>query len=81
MTAVYDDGLLGTVVEIEHEGFTARYCGLDKNTPVKAGDTVTRGQTIGAAGEVAMEVNDESHIHLEIIKDGKYVNPDQILGV
>lgn len=81
VTAVYDDGLLGTVVEIEHDGFTARYCGLDKNTPVKAGDTVTRGQTIGTAGEVAMEVNDESHIHLEIIKDGKYVNPDQILGV
>ena len=69
------------MVEIEHEGFTARYCVLDKNTAVKAGDTVTRGQTIGTAGEVAMEVNDESHIHLEIIKDGKYVNPDQILGV
>ena len=23
---LYEDGMLGTVVEIEHPGFTARYC-------------------------------------------------------
>lgn len=76
---VYEDGMLGTVVEIEHSGFTARYCGLSAATFVKAGDSVTQGQSIGTVGETAMEISEESHIHLEIIRDGKTVNPDTVL--
>lgn len=76
---IYDDGMLGTVVEIQHNGFTARYCGLNPSTYVKAGDTVTQNQTIGTVGEISMEVAEESHIHLEIIKDGKNINPDTLL--
>ena len=76
---VYEDGMQGTVVVINHDGFTARYCGLAKATYVKAGEKVTQGQTIGTVGEVAMEVLEESHIHLEIEKNGKTVNPDTVL--
>lgn len=76
---IYEDGMLGTVVEIGHNGFTARYCGLNPSTYVKQGDTVTQGQTIGTVGEISMEVAEENHIHLEIIKDGKTVNPDTVL--
>lgn len=76
---VYEDGMLGTVVEIEHDGFTAKYCGLAKGTYVKQGDRVSQGQTIGTVGETAMEILEESHIHLEIIKNGKNVNPDTVL--
>ncbi len=76
---IVEDGMLGTVVEIEHNGFTARYCGLNPSTYVKRGDAVTQGQTIGTVGEISMEVAEESHIHLEIIKDGKTVNPDSVL--
>ena len=76
---IYDNGMLGTVVEIQHNGFTARYCGLNPSTYVKTGDTVTQNQTIGTVGEISMEVAEESHIHLEIIKDGKNINPDTLL--
>lgn len=76
---IYEDGMLGTVVEIEHDGYTARYCGLNPSTYVKAGDTVTQNQTIGTVGEISMEVAEESHIHLEIIQNGKTINPDTLL--
>ncbi|MBR5806344.1 MAG: peptidoglycan DD-metalloendopeptidase family protein [Oscillospiraceae bacterium] len=76
---IYEDGMLGTVVEVEHDGFTARYCGLNPSTYVKTGDAVTQNQTMGTVGEISMEVAEESHIHLEIIKDGKAVNPDTLL--
>lgn len=76
---IYEDGMLGTVVEVEHNGFTARYCGLNPSTYVKTGDNVTQGQTMGTVGEISMEVAEESHIHLEIIKEGKTVNPDTLL--
>ena len=78
--AVYEDGMLGTVVEIEHNGFTAKYCGLAKGIYVNQGDNVSQGQTIGTVGETDMEILEESHIHLEIIKNGKNINPDTVLG-
>lgn len=79
VTKVYTDGLLGTVVEINHGDFTARYCGLARQPHVKEGDSVSRGQAIGTVGQVDMEVMEESHIHLEIIMDGAAVNPDTVL--
>ena len=77
--AVYEDGMLGTVIEIDHGGYIARYCGLNRKTFVKEGDSVSRGTTIGSVGEITMEVAEESHIHLEIIENGKAVNPDKLL--
>lgn len=76
--AVYEDGMLGTVIEIDHGGYTARYCGLNRKTFVKEGDSVSQGTTIGSVGEITMEVAEESHIHLEIIENGKTVNPDKL---
>lgn len=77
--AVYTDGMLGTVIEIDHGDFTARYCGLAEKTFVKAGDTVMQNRSIGTVDEIIMEVAEESHIHLEIIQDGQAVNPDTVL--
>ncbi len=76
---VYTDGLLGVVIEIDHGEFVARYCGLNEKTFVQKGDTVTKGQTIGSVNEVPMELSDESHLHLEILVDSVYVNPETIL--
>jgi len=76
---IYTDGLLGTVVEVDHGDFTARYCGLNEKTFVKAGEKVTQGQSLGTVGEITMEIAEESHIHLEIIQDGSAVNPDNVL--
>ena len=79
VSRIYEDGMLGTVVIIEHNGFVAKYCGLSKAAYVKEGETVSQNQTIGTVGETAMEVLEESHIHLEIEKNGKTVNPDTVL--
>ena len=79
VVSVTDDGMLGRVVEINHGDFTARYCGLGEKTFVNRGDTVTQGQSLGTVGEITMEVAEETHIHLEIIRDGSYVNHDTVL--
>lgn len=76
---VFEDGMLGTVIEIQHSDFTAKYCGLAASTFVKAGDNVTQGQSIGTVGETPLEIAEESHIHLEIVKDSQTVNPDIVL--
>ena len=79
VTSVVNDGMLGTLVEVNHGDFTARYCGLAEKTFVNAGDNVTQGQAIGTVGEITMEVAEESHIHLEVMRDGGYINPDVLL--
>ena len=66
----------GTVVTISHQdGFETVYNLLDEVT-LKEGDTVTQGQVIGKVSDSAlMEVASGDHIHLELTKDGKRVNP------
>ena len=77
--SVTDDGMMGKVVEINHGDYTVRYCGLAEKVFVRAGDNVSAGQSIGTVGEITMEVAEESHIHLEVIRDGSYINPDLLL--
>ena len=73
---VIDDPLWGYVVEIEHPGdITARECGLDKNVTVKEGDEVKQGQMIGAVGHIPAESAMPEHLHLEVLKDDKYIDP------
>lgn len=44
---------------------------------VKAGDKVEAGQTLGKAGQSAQEPY--PHVHLTIEKDGKFINPGEVL--
>lgn len=80
VTAVYTDGMLGCVVEVENSSFTVRYCGLDKDVSVQQGDRLCQNQPIGKIGEIPLELAEDSHLHLEIIKNGRYQNPDKYLG-
>ncbi|MBP1552097.1 MAG: M23 family metallopeptidase [Oscillospiraceae bacterium] len=80
VTAVYADGMLGNVIEIDNGKYTVRYCGLGDNLLCKKGDVVKQGDSIGVVGEVPLESSEESHIHLEILKDGVWQNPDNYLG-
>jgi len=80
VTAVYADGMLGNVIEIDNGKYTVRYCGLGDNLLCKKGDVVKQGDSIGVVGEVQLESSEESHIHLEILKDGVWQNPDNYLG-
>ncbi len=80
--SVYEDALYGQTVIINHENnITSVYCNLANELEVKEGDKVNKGEKIGEVGNTAIvEIGDEPHIHLEILKDGIKINPD-IIGL
>ena len=43
---------------------------------VSKGDKVLQGTIIGKSGEITLDVNLKNALLFEIIKDGKYENPD-----
>ena len=78
---VFEDPILGMTIEIEHDGgFTAFYSGLGNTTLVNKDDKVESGQDIGSINDVPGEIADEPHLHLSIKRDGKTINPIEILG-
>lgn len=74
---VYTDSKLGVTVEIDMgDGITARYSNLDSNIEVVEGQSVKAGDVIGMVGNTALfEIADGDHLHFEVLKDGKNVNP------
>ena len=76
----YKDDLYGNVLVIEHAGgITAYYCGLGDTLLVKEGAEVTAGQKIGSVSTVPCESAERPHLHLELKKDDKFVDPLTIL--
>ncbi len=77
VTAVYIDDRYGNSVEItQNDGFIAVYSNLSDAGMVEVGDTVTAGQTIGGIGSTGLfESLEPAHLHLELLKNGVYVNP------
>jgi murein DD-endopeptidase MepM/ murein hydrolase activator NlpD len=77
---VYDDPILGKTIIIEHTpGFEAYYCGLGETTLVNKGDSVKMAQEIGSVKSVPGEIVEETHLHLGVKKDGKWINPLDVL--
>lgn len=74
---VYDDDMLGTTVIVRHEnGIETVYSGLQKDPPVREGDSVPARGLLGYVGNTAIsECLEESHLHFEIRKDGRPVDP------
>jgi len=76
ITNVIHDSLEGTIVEITHrDGLMTRYMGLDSTLNVKRGDSVVRGQQIGKVGGRPIDHKDGPHVKLEVLHNGKKVNP------
>ena len=72
---IYRDALWGDTVEIDHGGkVISRCCGVEAKN-LKEGQTVAAGDVIGTVSEIPSEVLMESHIHLEILANDKYVDP------
>ena len=68
----------GNVVVIEHgHGYTTAYAHNKKNF-VTVGQRVTRGEAIGLAGSTGRSTG--PHVHYEIWKDGRHVNPSKFLA-
>ena len=80
--SVETDHLLGVVITVDHgDGIIGRYCGLNEAVKVNEGDKVKGGQVIGAVGNIPSESVDESHLHLEFLKDDEYISPLALMGL
>ena len=61
------------VIEVSHgDGYTTRY-GHNKTVLVKKGDLVKKGQTIAKVGSTGRSTG--PHVHYEVTRNGKRVNP------
>lgn len=74
--SITTDSYNGTVVVIAHQdGFETVYKLLDGVT-LKEGADIKQGEVIGKVSDSALaEVASGAHLHLELKKDGKFVNP------
>lgn len=70
-------GAMGLCVEIDHgNGYSTVYAGLAEAGFVRSGDPVRAGQTIGlAGGGLLCESSDGPHLHFEVRREGKPVDP------
>ena len=80
--AVENDPMMGTTVTIDHDGgYQTTYANLQAQPTVKAGDTVSAGQIIGAVGTTAKAESGQSpHLHFAVTKDGDAVDPEEFLN-
>jgi murein DD-endopeptidase MepM/ murein hydrolase activator NlpD len=66
-------GEYGLLVEVDHgHGVTTRYAHLSRAS-VRVGQTVERGQQIGAVGSTGLSVG--PHLHYEVLVNGQPSNP------
>lgn len=68
----------GNLVEVDHgNGYLTRY-GHNSKLLVKAGDTVSKGQTIALMGSTGRSTG--PHVHIEVLHNGDPLNPADYLN-
>ena len=75
--SIINDPRYGLTVIVEHDdGYETVYSNLLTAEFVVEGEEIKQGQTIGTAGNTAsFESNMECHLHFELLKNGKYLDP------
>ena len=81
-TVLEDDSYGHTVIIRHNEGFTTRYASLSDNIPVRPGDRVTAGQTIGYTSDSAIvESTLGSHVHFSVTCYDEPMDPMDFLAI
>ena len=77
VSAVFQDDLMGTVVEIDHgNGLVSQYASLAEVPTVKVGDAVQTGTVIGSVGATAnLESGLSPHLHFAMYQNGSPMDP------
>lgn len=76
VTRCYEDPLWGNVIEIDHGEYLSVYKNLSTLIMANLGDIVQKGEPISGVGDSgAAEGALGAHLHFEIQKDGKAVDP------
>lgn len=73
---VKEDPLLGNVVVLSHGKDLKTYYASLGEVAVTVGDKVAQGDALGTAGNNLFGKDNGTHVHFEIRKDGKEVNPE-----
>jgi murein DD-endopeptidase MepM/ murein hydrolase activator NlpD len=78
---IYHDAKLGITIVIDHgDGLRTRYSNLSIDSMVKEKQHVKQGDAISGIGDTAIfEIGDEPHLHFEVLKDNKNVDPKTFL--
>lgn len=76
-----EDLTMGYYILIDHgNGLKTKYSNLSTLDLVKVGQKVERGDIISAVGKTAaFEIEDEAHLHFEVILNGKNVDPKKYM--
>lgn len=74
---IYFDEMYGNVAVLSHsDKLISIYINLSPEIPVKVGQKVKAGDTIGGVGESAIfELAEVPHLHFEVLEDGKQIDP------
>ena len=82
VTDILHDSLYGTTIVVnQNDGLMVYYRGLNKETAVREGENIAAGATIGTVGEIPCEAADGTHLHIEVMKENKYLDPADIFGI
>ncbi len=78
----YTDTACGVTIIIDHgNGLMTKYSNLASTEMVDAGQSIEAGTAIGVVGDTAeFEIADEAHLHFEVIKDGRSVDPKEYMN-
>ncbi len=81
VVSVKEDDLMGLTVVLRHDGgYETTYCGLKETAALKAGDTVTLGQTLGTVGTTALaETALGPHVHFSVTYQDMPMDPADFL--
>lgn len=79
VTKVYHNDILGNIVEITHDKNMISIYQMLSEVNVKENQIVKSGELIGKSGKSELSVK-ENNLHLELLKDGIVVNPEDFIG-
>lgn len=75
-----ENSLEGITITIEHEnGVISKYSSLS-SANVKVGEVVSIDQKIGVSGTTVYDLEAGIHVHLELLYQGKHLNPTNAIG-
>ena len=82
VASIKNDPRYGLTVIINHDnGYQTIYSNLLTAEFVVKGEKVDKGQSIGTVGNSAsFEIEDEYHLHFELLKDSEYLNPTEFMN-
>ena len=79
-SVVDDDPIRGTIVTIDHaNGVQTVYTGV-YDVVISVGDELEQGDVIGATGLSLLEPDNGNVVHIEVMKNGDFLNPYDLIG-